>query len=86
MHREGFVAQFRANLRQALEENQEYEQTALELQQRAEDYAELERIAAVSGPRKYPPVYETTGGTLEQVANDVAAAERNRLGLGTADR
>ncbi len=40
-HTEGFVAQFRANERQALEVNQEYEQVALELQQRSEDYAEL---------------------------------------------
>lgn len=79
---EGFVAQFRSNERQALEENQEYEQVALELQRRSEDYAELERIAGVSGLRNYPPVYETTGGTIDQVASDIAAAERNRLGLG----
>src|SRR5260370_26582538 len=66
-YREGFVAQFRANERQALEENQDYEQVALNLQRRSEDYAELERIAGASGPRRYPPVYETSGGTLEQV-------------------
>src|SRR5881394_331297 len=42
-HAEGFVAQFRSNERQALEENQEYEQVALELQHRSEDYAELEK-------------------------------------------
>ena len=79
---EGFVAQFRSNERQALEENQEYEQVAIELQRRSEDYAELERIAGGSGLRKYPPVYETTGSTIDQVASDIAAAERNRLGLG----
>jgi Zn-dependent peptidase ImmA (M78 family)/DNA-binding XRE family transcriptional regulator len=81
-HAEGFVAQFRSNERQALEENREYEQVAIELQQRSEDYAELERIPGVSGPRKYPPIYETTGSTIDQVASDIAAAERNRLGLG----
>ena len=81
-HAEGFVAQFRSNERQALEENREYEQVAIELQQRSEDYAELERIAGVPGLRKYPPVYETTGSTIDQVASDIAAAERNRLGLG----
>jgi Zn-dependent peptidase ImmA (M78 family)/transcriptional regulator with XRE-family HTH domain len=81
-HAEGFVAQFRSNERQALEEHHEYEQVTLNLQHRSEDYVELERIAGVSGPRKYPPVYETTGSTVEQIASDVAAAERNRLGLG----
>src|ERR1035441_10364207 len=35
-HAEGFAAQFRSNERQALEENREYEQVALELQQRSE--------------------------------------------------
>ena len=81
-HAEGFVAQFRSNERQALEQNREYEQVAIELQERSEDYAELERIGGVAGPRKYPPVYETTGSTIDQVASDIAAAERNRLGLG----
>src|ERR1700677_2473322 len=42
VHAEGFLAQFRANERHAFEVNQEYEQVALELQQRSEDYAELE--------------------------------------------
>jgi Zn-dependent peptidase ImmA (M78 family)/DNA-binding XRE family transcriptional regulator len=79
---EGFVVQFRSNERQALDENQEYEKLAFELQQLAEDYAELERITGGPGPGKYPPVYETTGATLDQMASDVAAAERNRLGLG----
>ena len=81
-YREGFVDQFRANEREALDENQDYEQVALDLQQRSEDYAELQRIAGAVGPRSYPPVYETSGSTLEQVASDIAAAERNRLGLG----
>jgi len=81
-HAEGFVAQFRSNERQALEENREYEQVAIELQQRSEDFVELERIAGVAGPGKYPPIYETTGSTIDQVASDIAAAERNRLGLG----
>jgi Zn-dependent peptidase ImmA (M78 family)/DNA-binding XRE family transcriptional regulator len=81
-HAEGFVAQFRSNERQALEENREYEQVAIELQQRSEDYVELERIAGVAGPGKYPSTYETTGSTIDQVASDIAADERNRLGLG----
>lgn len=79
---QGFVAQFRSNERQALEAKPEYEQVALELQQRAEDYVELERLADAHLTRTYPPTYETTGGTWEQVAIDIATAERNRLGLG----
>lgn len=79
---QGFVAQFRSNERQALEAKPEYEHVALELQQRAEDYVELERLADAHLTRTYPPPYETTGGTWEQVAIDIATAERNRLGLG----
>lgn len=79
---QGFVAQFRSNERQALEAKPEYEQVALGLQQRAEDYVELERLADAPLTRTYPPTYETTGGTWEQVAIDIATAERNRLGLG----
>jgi len=79
---QGFVAQFRATERQALETNAEYESVALDLQTRSEDYVELERIAGVRSPRPYPPIYETTGGTPDQVGSEIATAERNRLGLG----
>jgi Zn-dependent peptidase ImmA (M78 family) len=36
----------------------------------------------VGSPRPYPPVYETTGGSLEQVGSEIATSERNRLSLG----
>jgi Zn-dependent peptidase ImmA (M78 family)/DNA-binding XRE family transcriptional regulator len=79
---EGFVAQFRAAEHQALDANAEYEGVALDLQTRAEDYAELEQIAGVRSSHPYPPIYETTGGSPDQVASEISAAERNRLGLG----
>lgn len=79
---EGFVAQFRSTERQALEENSEYEAVALALQGRSEDYVELEQMAGVRSLRSYPPVYETTGSSPDQVGSEIAASERNRLGLG----
>ena len=79
---EGFVPQFRSTERQVLAKHGNFEQSAYELQQRAEDYVELERMLGVKQHRNYPPVHETTGATPEQLASDAAAAERNRLGLG----
>lgn len=79
---EGFVAQFRATERQTLETNSEYEVVTLELQTRSEDYVELEQISGVRNLRPYPPVYETTGGSPDQVGSEIATSERNRLGLG----
>jgi Zn-dependent peptidase ImmA (M78 family) len=32
--------------------------------------------------KSYPPIYETSGSTPEQAAEEIAAAERNRLGIG----
>ena len=79
---ESFVPQFRATEREVLEAHTDYEQATVELQRLAEDYAELERITGVSSSPSYPPVCDTSGGSFEQVAAYVAAAERNRLGLG----
>jgi len=55
---------------------------ALDLQGRSEDYVELEQMAGVRSQRSYPPVYETTGSSPDQVGSEIAASERNRLGLG----
>ena len=79
---EGFVAQFRATERLTLETNSEDEAAALDLQMRSEDYLQLEQIAGVRSPRPYPPVYETTGGSPDQVGSEIATSERNRLSLG----
>ena len=79
---QGFVTQFRSSERQVIEAHAEYEQVAFDLQRRSEDYVELERIVGAPLVRSYPPLYEATGTSVVQVASDIAAAERNRLGLG----
>lgn len=45
-------------------------------------YVELEERLNAPLPRRYPVPYDVSGPSLEQSAEDVAAAERNRLGLG----
>ncbi len=78
----GFVAQFRSVERREIETHSEYEQVAIDLQRRSEDYVELERIVGAPLTRPYPPPYESTGGNARQVGADISAVERNRLGLG----
>jgi Zn-dependent peptidase ImmA (M78 family)/DNA-binding XRE family transcriptional regulator len=75
---ESFVPQFRA----APEYDDSLDPVGLELQRRAEDFAELERITGMIAPRLYPPPYETAGASWEQIAEDIASAERARLGMG----
>jgi len=45
-------------------------------------YGELEAALQAPLPRRYPACYESEGASIEQSTEDVAAAERNRLGLG----
>jgi len=75
---ESFVPQFRAT--QQLDD--EVERLTIKFQECAEDYAELESITKMPAPRMYPPVYETSGASPEQIGEDVAVAERARLGMG----
>lgn len=79
---QGFVLQFRSAEGQAFEDNSEYEQMALDLQRRSEDYVELEHLAGTPLTRAYPAEYKPTGGSVDQIASDIATTERNRLGLG----
>lgn len=78
----GFVPQFRAEWRDDFTHDADLEQTAAELQRLAEDYAELERLCELPATKAYPPVYETARSAPEQAAEEIAAAERNRLGIG----
>ena len=78
----GFVPQFRAEWREDFDEDDGLEKAGDELQRLAEDYAELERLCGLPMPRAYPPIYETTGSSPEQAAEEIAIAERNRLGIG----
>jgi Zn-dependent peptidase ImmA (M78 family)/DNA-binding XRE family transcriptional regulator len=47
-----------------------------------EDYLRLEGLCQAPLRRRYPPEYEILGTDPELAAEDVAATERNRLGLG----
>src|SRR5436309_13391166 len=76
---ESLVPQFRASQKVV---DPSYDKAAIELQNRAEDYVELERILGTPLARRFPPEYDTTGTAPEQIAEDVATAERNRLGMG----
>lgn len=78
----GFVPQFRAAWREHFDKNVELERAAEELQSLAEDYVELERLCELPLVRAYPPPYETSRSTPEQAGEEIAAAERNRLGIG----
>ena len=78
---ESFAPQFRATPRHT-EADAEIDPIATELQNLSEDYVALERIRSMSLSRNYPNAYDTSGGSPEQVAEDVATAERNRLGMG----
>jgi len=46
------------------------------------NYLELEELTGAVHPKDYPPLYDIAGLDPEAAAEDVAAAERNRLGLG----
>lgn len=79
---EGFVPQFRAVLREDFEEDAELQQVTGELQHLAEDYAELERLCGLTSAKTYPAQYNTTNASPDQAAEEIATAERNRLGIG----
>jgi Zn-dependent peptidase ImmA (M78 family)/DNA-binding XRE family transcriptional regulator len=74
----GFVPQFRSTA----QDEAEAEPAARELEARAEDYVELERLNGTTTARTFPPEYNVTGITIDQAAEEIATAERNRLGLG----
>jgi Zn-dependent peptidase ImmA (M78 family)/DNA-binding XRE family transcriptional regulator len=79
---DGFVPQFRAILREDFETDSELQAATAELQRLAEDYVDLERICGWTSARNYPPQYSTTNTSPDQAAEEIATAERNRLGIG----
>lgn len=78
---EDFVALFRSSPGQTLESDQVDPAVAL-LQELADDYLEVERVAGASLPMRYPPEARIRGIGAEQAAESLATSERNRLGLG----
>ena len=55
-----------------------------DLERLCDDYLELERLSGAGPHRHDPPAYSLEGADPEVIAEDVATAERNRLGLGEA--
>lgn len=79
---EEFAVQFRVPLAQAGRHQAELSPAIEELQRLCEDYLELEKLCGSPLTRAYPPQYSIEGVSPEEAAEDIASAERNRLGLG----
>lgn len=79
---EEFAVQFRVALAQAGCHRVEWQPAIHELQQLCEDYLELEKLCGAPLTRTYPQQYSLEGVSPEEAAEDIASAERNRLGLG----
>lgn len=79
---EAFSVQLRAAFASAETTEDELASATWEFQRLCEDYLELERLCQAPMSQKYPPPYDISGVSPEVAAEDVATAERNRLGLG----
>ena len=79
-----FSVQFRTSVNRASspEAQQALRHGVQEFQALCEDYLWLETVTGARSRRPYPPQYEIAGRPPEDAAEDVAASERNRLGLG----
>jgi Zn-dependent peptidase ImmA (M78 family)/transcriptional regulator with XRE-family HTH domain len=79
---EPFTVQFRAVLAPGMEIETAVSAGLSEFESLCADYLELERLCGAPLPRRYPEVYRTEGTPPDAAAEDVAGAERNRLGIG----
>ena len=77
-----FVAHFRGASADAYEGNPELDDATRLLQRLSDDYVELEEKCRTPLPRNYPALYNIERRDPAEAAEEVAAAERNRLGLG----
>lgn len=77
---EDLVPQFRTTIRD--DADGPLHRVTEQLQRLAERYVELEEMWAAPLARNYPPVNELTGTPPELAGEELATAERNRLGLG----
>ena len=79
-----FAVQFRTTVNRASspEAQQALSRGVQGFQDLCEDYLWLEASTGSRFRQSYPSQYETTGLPPEEAAEDVAASERNRLGLG----
>lgn len=60
----------------------ELQEVLLEFQNLCQDYLYLEQLNGISFRPAYPPQYPTDGLSSEEVGQDVASCEHDRLGLG----
>jgi len=77
-----FTVQLRAVLAPGMEVEDEIASGMAEFERLCLDYLELERICGAPLVWNYPEQYRTEGVAPEAAGEDVASAERNRLGLG----
>jgi Zn-dependent peptidase ImmA (M78 family)/transcriptional regulator with XRE-family HTH domain len=78
---EDLVPQFRTTLRDG-DASGPLQSVTEQLQRLAERYVELESMWEAPLARNYPPVNELSGTPPELAGEELATAERNRLGLG----
>lgn len=79
---EPFTVQFQATLDPRTQEARELAAYQHDFQRLCEDYLALEALCQAPLPKNYPQQYPIDGVAPEIAAEDVASAERNRLGLG----
>lgn len=77
-----FKAYFKKRGMAELDADDQLQQAAARLQQSAENYLELEEKLGSPLPQNYPQEYSIEGLPPEVAADDIADAERRRLGLG----
>ena len=79
-----FAVQFRTAVGDAEspQAREELSQAVLEFQRLCEDYLYIERLNGTALQQNYIPQYSIRGSSPEDAAEDIASAERNRLGLG----
>ena len=78
---EDLVPQFRTTIKEG-DASGPLQAVTEQLQRLAERYVELENIWKAPLARNYPPVIDTSGTPAELAGEELATAERNRLGLG----
>ena len=79
-----FAVQFRTAISSSTQTRDQGElgRATQEFERLCQDYLHLEQLSGIVVGRHYPPQYHIDGIAPEAVAEDVATAERNRLGLG----
>jgi len=77
-----FVSHFRAAAPRTADAGPELDEAVARLQRLSDDYLELERLCHAPLPLHYPVPYDIAGLDPGEAGEEIAAVERNRLGLG----